>query len=108
MSGEWRKRWASAVCWSRQGTARAVAMACVRLLAHAAERKALGAAARARVLQHFTTDHCFGTYRSLYDQLRTRQPEVIELTEEEGVSRWPAFVAEGGLGNDAHHRGVLA
>ena len=86
----------------------AVAMACVRLLAHAAERKALGAAARARVLQHFTTDHCFATYRSLYEQLRTRQPEVIELTEEEGVSRWPSFVAEGGLGNDAHQRGVLA
>ena len=55
--------------------------------------KLLGRPARARVLQLFTTDHCFGTYRSLYDQLRTGQPEVIELTEEEGVAlarlSWP-------------------
>ena len=85
----------------------AVAAACVRLLAHPHERKALGVAARARVLQQFTTDHCFATYRSLYEELHHRRPKVIELNEQDRAARWPAFVAEAGLVN-ARERGVLA
>ncbi len=59
----------------------AVAAACVRLLAHPEQRRALGAAARARVLQKFTTKHCFGTYRSLYEGLRRRQPDGAPVDE---------------------------
>jgi polysaccharide biosynthesis protein PelF len=86
----------------------AVARACVRLLARTDERKALGAAARARVLQHFTTAHCFGTYRSLYEELRHPQPEVIQLDEQGKAIHWPAFVTEAGPEFNARERGVLA
>jgi polysaccharide biosynthesis protein PelF len=68
----------------------AVAAACVRLLTRAEERQALGVAARARVLQQFTTDRCFDTYRVLYDELAGRQPDVIQLTQPDRAVRWPA------------------
>ncbi len=89
----------------------AVAAACVRLLAHPDERRALGAAARACVLQKFTTGHCFGTYRSLYEQLRRRQPDVIPSNEQDRVGRWPAFGGEArseAHGHPHHEQGVLA
>ncbi len=79
--------------------ASAVAAACVRLLARPDERRALGVAARARVLEQFTTDHCFGTYRALYQELGgyrepgRRQPPVIHLTEQDAEGRWPTFSA---------------
>jgi polysaccharide biosynthesis protein PelF len=69
----------------------AVAAACVRLLARSDERRALGRAARSRVLQQFTTEHCFGTYRALYDELGDRSSPVIQLTEPEPALAWPTF-----------------
>ncbi|HXW81014.1 MAG TPA: GT4 family glycosyltransferase PelF [Acidimicrobiales bacterium] len=59
----------------------AVAAACVRLLLHPSERRALGTAARNRVLQQFTTKRCFGEYRDLYDELAGNQAEIIRLME---------------------------
>ena len=61
--------------------ASAVAAACVRLLLHPGERRAMGDAARKRVLQHFTIERCFGEYRQLYDELAGDQAEIIQLTE---------------------------
>ena len=81
----------------------AVAAACVRLLAHPDERRALGAAARARVLQKFTTGHCFGTYRSLYEELRTgASPTLSRSKEQDQAGRWPAFAGETGQKPPAH------
>ena len=57
----------------------AVAAACLRLLRHPSERRALGAAARKRVLQQFTTERCFRAYRELYDQLAGDHKEIIRL-----------------------------
>jgi len=73
----------------------AVAAACVRLLAHTAEREALGAAARSRVMQQFTTERCFASYRELYRELGARSPDVIHLTDADGPvygpGRWPGL-----------------
>ena len=58
----------------------AVAAACLRLLARPDERLALGAAGRSRVLELFTTERCFGTYRSLYEELKDPEPTTIEIS----------------------------
>jgi glycosyltransferase involved in cell wall biosynthesis len=59
----------------------AVAAACVHLLANAEERRALGKAARARVVDLFTAKASFDTYRRLYREVATRpQPKVIHLS----------------------------
>jgi polysaccharide biosynthesis protein PelF len=71
--------------------AAAVAAACVRLLTHADERQALGAAARRRVSEFFTTEHCFEMYRGLYEELRPRanaglQPAELDGADEDGAA----------------------
>jgi glycosyltransferase involved in cell wall biosynthesis len=60
----------------------AVAAACVRLLNDADERRALGEAARERVVRLFTAKQSFQTYRNVYDQLgshQLRQPRAFRL-----------------------------
>jgi len=58
----------------------AVADACVHLLTDADERRALGKAARSRVVNLFTAKASFDTYRRLYkDVARRPQPKVVEL-----------------------------
>ena len=52
----------------------AVADACVRLLASPGQRRALGAAARDRIVQHFTAEQCFDQYRQIYRELSTGHP----------------------------------
>ena len=81
----------------------AIAAACLRLLRHPSERRALGAAARSRVLQHFTTERCFRAYRDLYGQLTGDQKEIIRLPgpdvlapEAEEVIELAAFALENG------------
>jgi polysaccharide biosynthesis protein PelF len=54
----------------------AVAAACIRLLRNPGERRALGAAARARVLQQFTVERSFNAYRGLYDELAGVPQEI--------------------------------
>jgi glycosyltransferase involved in cell wall biosynthesis len=57
----------------------AVADACLHLLANADERRALGKAARSRVVHLFTAKASFDTYRRLYrDVARRPQPQVID------------------------------
>ena len=68
----------------------AVAAACVRLLLRTDERRALGAAARRRVLEHFTIERCFGTYRSLYEELVGGRPTVTEVRQADEVIQLPA------------------
>jgi glycosyltransferase involved in cell wall biosynthesis len=64
----------------------AVAKACVHLLTDANERRALGKAARSRVVNLFTAKASFDTYRRLYkDVARRPQPKVGE---------WPARTRE--------------
>ncbi len=86
----------------------AVATACLRLLAQDDERRALGVAARARVLQHFTADRCFGAYRALYEELRDSPANVLQLPEPDGLTRWPAFAADKASVTDLSEEGVLA
>ena len=59
----------------------AMAAACVQLLANAEERRALGQAARARVVDLFTAKAAFQTYRRLYREVTLRtQAQVVELS----------------------------
>lgn len=57
----------------------AVAAACVKLLTDKRKRKALGRAARDRVLQFFDVERCFGAYRGLYEELTSNELETIDL-----------------------------
>ena len=54
----------------------AVAEACVRLLHDDELRHRLGAAARARVLEHFTLSQSLQMYRNVYEQLVTPLPAL--------------------------------
>jgi glycosyltransferase involved in cell wall biosynthesis len=57
----------------------AVAAACVKLLSDKRKRRALGRAARGRVLQLFDIRQCFGTYRGLYEELGKGEFDTIDL-----------------------------
>jgi polysaccharide biosynthesis protein PelF len=63
----------------------AFAAACVKLLSDKRKRKALGRAARARVLRHFDVKACFAAYLGLYEELGKNEPGVIDLRELEQV-----------------------
>ena len=57
----------------------ALAAACVELLADAGKRRALGQAARARVVDLFTAKAAFQTYRRLYREIAVRtQAQVLD------------------------------
>ena len=86
----------------------AVAAACVRLLARPDERRAMGAAARARVVEEFTTAHCFGTYRALYEEMGDRPPGVIQLNEPDRTVRWPSYAVDADAESHDRGQGVLA
>ena len=61
--------------------ASAFAAACVTLLSDKRKRKALGRAARSRVVQHFDVKRCFDTYLGLYEELAKNDRETIDLRE---------------------------
>lgn len=59
----------------------AVAAACVQLLSDKRRRRALGRAARSRVLQHFDVKRCFATYLGLYEELAGNELGTIDLRD---------------------------
>jgi glycosyltransferase involved in cell wall biosynthesis len=59
----------------------AVAAACVKLLSDKRRRRALGRAARSRVLEHFDVKRCFATYLGLYEELAGNELGTIDLRD---------------------------
>jgi hypothetical protein len=57
----------------------------VKLLSDKRRRRALGWAARDRVLQHFDVKHCFATYLGLYEELARNELGTIDLRDLEQV-----------------------
>ena len=65
-----------------------IAAACVQLLGNESERRALGEAARKRVMKLFTAERCFDLYRKLYKELGSRQPRVLRLSGDDNAEPW--------------------